>query len=239
MVGREVELGDGLAPPQLECLLEGGHRLGRPTVGQDGQALVDEVAEDEGIEAVGGQVDGVAGSDLDHHRLGWRLRRQHLSQAGDLDLQRPPGVFGRASVPERVFELGRRHDLSALEEQHGQERALLQAPKVDKVPVLAYLERPQDGELHTRVRSPIFPMTLSLPVTFGSPRCPWQQYGSFLATAMLDGLCSGCPHRSYLRPAYTASHCAAGRCRAHDIGRFGRRGPRQEPSIPRGTLGRE
>jgi hypothetical protein len=61
------------------------------------------------------------------------------------------GTAGWPIRPEQVDELVDRDDLVRVEQQDGQERALLGRPEVREPSVLRDLERPEDAILHHRL----------------------------------------------------------------------------------------
>ena len=78
-----------------------------------------------------------------------RPGRQHLAEARDIGLNGFRGVRGGLVAPQSVDESVDGHRAVGLEQQHGEERALLLGPEVEhRAAVVERLEGPEDPELH-------------------------------------------------------------------------------------------
>src|SRR5207247_535818 len=90
------------------------------------------------------------------------LTPEQLAQLGDIDVncrrRRRWGVL----APERVDEPVDRHGAIRVEEQHGEQGALLRTTESDGTSVAAHLERSENPELHR----------LPLDCPTGDPLCP-------------------------------------------------------------------
>jgi len=142
-----------VAPELLEA---GGLGLGEAPVGEVGErrsppegqrlpeaALLLQSLEALQIELVGRKAQQVAG----RHGL-QALPAEELAELGDVHLQRLGGGLGRLSLPEGVDQAVARDDLVPVEQQDGQQTALLGAPKAHRPRLGVNLERPKDAELH-------------------------------------------------------------------------------------------
>jgi hypothetical protein len=77
---------------------------------------------------------------------------EHLPELGDVDLERGRGGLRRGPVPELVDQPVSRDDPVRLEEQEGEQPALLGAAERQRTTVLDGLERAEDPVLDARVR---------------------------------------------------------------------------------------
>jgi hypothetical protein len=125
-----LELGERSAPEKCECLSELAPRGELPDTMQIELVVCDtqEVARAPGLDPV---------------------PADRLSQLRDVDLERLSRLRRRALVPERVDQPIAGDDPVGLEEQHGQQCALLCSAQVDLLSVVHDLERTQDLELHS------------------------------------------------------------------------------------------
>ena len=76
------------------------------------------------------------------------LSAEQFSQLRDVDLQRLLRGLGWLILPKRVDQPVARDDAIHIEQQRGEEHALLRAAQLEAAPVLDYLERAEDQEFH-------------------------------------------------------------------------------------------
>src|SRR5205823_3494343 len=99
-------------------------------------------------------------TNVDPEQVTRRLRFQtllteQLAQLRDVHLERLLGRLRRLLLPERIDQALARNDPVRFQQQGRQQDALLQPPKVDRLPVGKDLQRAQDLELqHPSVLAP-------------------------------------------------------------------------------------
>ena len=134
--GVVAEVGERRAAPQLERGGERGHRRGRVACVR---RLVDHALEARAVELA-----GTDPQDVPARARGQRLARrlEHLSQLRHVHLKRLLRARGGVLSPQLVDQAVARHDLVRVQQEDGQQRALLGAPKADGAVPQAHLERP-------------------------------------------------------------------------------------------------
>ena len=134
LLPRETGVGDvgqGRATPQRE----GVDQLPAPLAGEALETL--------GVELVGFDPDRVPG------RPGRDpVPAQPSPEVGDVHLKRLLGGVRRALLPQGVDQPVPRHDLIGMEEQHGEERPLLRAAEIERLPAGDHLQRAEDPKFH-------------------------------------------------------------------------------------------
>jgi len=136
--GLEDEVGKRRAAPEAESLSQGPRAFGRIPRSR----ALDQGTEPIEIQLAGPNIHPVTG------RFGLEdLRSECLPQLRDEVLQRGDGGSRRLLAPERVDETVGRHDAAGLEQQEGENGALLQAAEKDRARLLIHLQRSEDSEL--------------------------------------------------------------------------------------------
>ena len=80
---------------------------------------------------------------------------QRFPELRNVDLQRSRSRVGRRAVPERVDQAVARDNAVRLQEEKGEQRALLRAAKAEQPAALDDLQRTEDPELDARLRPPL------------------------------------------------------------------------------------
>ncbi len=106
--------------------------------------------------------EAVAGRTGDQHagRLaGWPVRFEHPPEIGDVGLQRGIGVRRRRLAPDQVSQPLRRDRTTQLDEQRGQNGALLPAAEIELAIAVGYPQSSQDSVL----QAPFLPRRVARP----------------------------------------------------------------------------
>ena len=74
------------------------------------------------------------------------LAAEELAQVGDVDLQRLVDGRRRVLLPQRVDQPVSRDDAIGVEQQQGQQRALLEAAHLERPPIRVHLKRAEDAD---------------------------------------------------------------------------------------------
>ena len=82
-----------------------------------------------------------------------QIPAERLAQLGDVHLERRPGGVGRRGTPELVDEPVAGDDLVGVQQQEGEQGALLRAAELQDPAFFTDLERPEDAELHALLAS--------------------------------------------------------------------------------------
>ena len=131
----------GGAAPECERAGEILLGLARPALCERPGRALDEPLEPIGVELVRLEADAVAVAvRLDP------LGSEGAAQAVHVDLERARGLAGRRLSPEGVDEMLSGHDGAAVQEQLGEESALLRAAERERTPVDDGLHRPEQAE---------------------------------------------------------------------------------------------
>jgi hypothetical protein len=124
------EVRERRTPPERQCLRQ--------------PPLLSELPKALEIQLLAGDPKQVAG------RLGFEpLLAEQFSKTGHVDVQRLVGALGRVAFPERIHEPVLRDNLVRVQQQHGQQGALLRAAEIDRLSVGVNVQRAQDSKLHT------------------------------------------------------------------------------------------
>ena len=100
------------------------------------------------VELIGCDPQHVAGCQGDEPDLAIAVASQRLAQPRQVGIQRVTGGRGRLFAPQHVNQAVPRDDLVSVEEQYGEQRALLPAPEPKPVAVRPNLERTENAEIH-------------------------------------------------------------------------------------------
>jgi hypothetical protein len=145
----EEEVGEGRSAPEREGVLHDGQGLLGLVGGERIDPLVEEPLEADAVDAFGIDPEDVARG-AGHEDLGLTpcsLRFEQLPQLGDVHVEDVGGRFGRLARPEVVDQPVGRHDLAGVQEQRGEQRALLGAPETERLPSTTDFERPENQEV--------------------------------------------------------------------------------------------
>ena len=77
------------------------------------------------------------------------LLPEQLAQPRDVDLERFLCRLRRVVLPQRVDQPVIRDNVVGIEEQHGEQGALLGTAEIDGLPIRKHLQRAEDPELHS------------------------------------------------------------------------------------------
>jgi hypothetical protein len=147
------QVGEHVAPPQPQGLAERGGGVGRPPVLELGPSPRDELLEAPGVDAVGLDLEHVAGRSPDH-----RGRRQRPAQAGhvgpDDAHRRLRPLLEPVLGPQRVDQRVGGHHLTRSQGQKGQHGPQLGATQPDRRAVDHHLQGSEHPDAHTRPLTP-------------------------------------------------------------------------------------
>jgi hypothetical protein len=143
--GLAGEIGQGLATPEIERAAQVLGRIRSPPRGERCGGPVDESLEPAEVERRRIEVEAIAGAvPLD------ALAPQRPAEAVHVHLQRGDCRVRRLGSPQRVDEAVPRHDRVRIQQQQGQEGALLRGSERQRAVVPDGLDRAQDTEFHAR-----------------------------------------------------------------------------------------
>ena len=138
------EVGERGPAPQAE---RGAQRfLG--LLGWLGSGCLDEVLELLRVHLLCRDLEGVAGGLPDEHLVGSSRRFKRASELRDVDLDDVVGRRRRVVAPQELGEPFEGDDVVGLDEQDGEERALLGAAEGERLVATRHLEGAEDPELH-------------------------------------------------------------------------------------------
>lgn len=132
------EVGKRGAMPECERLSQRARGERRLVARPELPCLPDEPLESVEVELVVLKLEEIAGS-----RRANPLGTERLSQPRDVDLDRLPRARGRVIVPEAVDQPVDRDDIVPVEEEEGEERALLPRPDGDALAAVLDFQRPK------------------------------------------------------------------------------------------------
>lgn len=143
------QVGQGLTPPQPECIAEQRHRLIGPVLGERDPALPDERGEPTRVQAVlGPRVQRIATALGPHD-----FRPESPAQPQDVVLHSVPRPARRMFSPQPAYQSVHRDDVTGVDEQCRQQRAQLSRANAHALAVAGDGKRTEDPELVQRIHS--------------------------------------------------------------------------------------
>ena len=161
MAGRErimAELAERFAPPQQQCAREQSAGAVGVAGVERGPGRGQRRFEAGGVDLLIGGPQQVAGRAGDQDRrwpAGGAVGLEHSPQVGDVRLQRSRGPGRRLVGPQLGDEGVERHDPIGVEEQQGQQGALLAAAEIDRGTTLDHFDRAQNPVFHGPLPLPV------------------------------------------------------------------------------------
>ena len=152
--GLEGQVGEGGPAPQRQPPAEGLRRRGRVSRRHGPAGPLDQGLEAVQVELVGIEPEQVAGGSRHQPPASLLRGPQQPPQPRDVHLDDLPGRRRRLLAPEAVGQPVRRDGLVAVQQQQGEQRALLWPAQGEGALTDARLERPKDQELH--VPAPVY-----------------------------------------------------------------------------------
>ena len=137
------EVEERFAAPQLERRPQRARRILGPSLFEKRPAFVAEAFEPGEIDLLGIDREHIAG----RPRLEHLVRLEELPEPGDVLLESGGGVLGWIAAPELLDQPVARDHPARIEQEQGEEAALLGPTQANHPLALAHLERAEDGEV--------------------------------------------------------------------------------------------